>query len=130
MLAAAFASALTGAMLAAVVDRVRDVPVLCVVFASAEALFYAVPITIGAGFASSLLPIRDLAEGTKRVAATVARLNALFEIDVPAVVDAGGHVKTGLAVADGRAGSAAAAGRSIARSSSTPARRQQPHIQR
>jgi adenylate cyclase len=179
ILAAAFNFALTGAMLAAVFERVRDVPVLCVVFASAPALFYAVPITTGAGFSASLRPIRDLAEGTERVAAgdyrrrlpvvqdddlgalagsfnrmqaglaerqrlqaafgtyvdpalaarlleqgddvftgerrevtvmfvdvrnftpfaeantaddTVARLNALFEIVVPAVVDAGGHV--------------------------------------
>ena len=179
MLAAAFAFALTGAMLAAVFGRVRDMPVLCVVFASAQALLYGVPITIGMGFAASLRPIRDLAQGTVRVAAgdygrrlpvvqdddlgalaasfnrmqaglaerqrlqaafgtyvdpalaarlleqgddvftgerrqvtvmftdvrdftpfaeantaedTVARLNALFEIVVPAVVDAGGHV--------------------------------------
>jgi len=179
VLAAAFGFALTGAMLAAVFGRVRDVPVLCVVFASAQVLFYAVPFTVGMGYASSLRPIRDLADGTERVGAgdygrrlpvvqdddlgalaasfnrmqaglaerqrlqaafgtyvdpalaarlleqgddvfsgerrevtvmfvdvrdftpfaeantaedTVARLNALFEIVVPAVVDAGGHV--------------------------------------
>ncbi|HYZ69427.1 MAG TPA: adenylate/guanylate cyclase domain-containing protein, partial [Mycobacterium sp.] len=154
------------------------VPVLAVAI-GCVALGFAVPITVGAGFAPSLRPLRDLAEGTERVAAgdyskrlpvvqdddlgalaasfnrmqaglaerqrlqaafgtyvdpalaarlleqgddvftgerrevtvmfvdirdftpfaeantaedTVARLNALFEIVVPAVVDAGGHV--------------------------------------
>ena len=152
---------------------------LAVVIGCAMTLGFAVPITVGAAFAPSLRPIRDLAEGTERVAAgdysqrlpvvqdddlgalaasfnrmqaglaerqrlqaafgtyvdpalaarlleqgddvftgerrevtvmfvdirdftpfaeantaedTVARLNALFEIVVPAVVDAGGHV--------------------------------------
>ena len=175
----AFIFTLVGAMLAAVFDQVRDVPVLCLVIAFAMTLVVAVPITVGAGFAPSLRTIRDLAEGTQRVAAgdysqrlpvvqdddlgalaasfnrmqaglaerqrlqaafgtyvdpalaarlleqgddvfigerrvvtvmfvdvrdftpfaeantaedTVARLNALFEIVVPAVVDAGGHV--------------------------------------
>jgi adenylate cyclase len=171
--------AVSGAMVAAVFDRVREVPVLCIVIGCALALGFAVPLNIGYGFAPSLRPIRDLAEGTERVAAgdysqrlpvvqdddlgalaasfnrmqaglaerqrlqaafgtyvdpalaarlleqgddvfsgerrqvtvmfvdvrdftpfaeantaedTVARLNALFEIVVPAVVDAGGHV--------------------------------------
>jgi adenylate cyclase len=175
----AFIFTLVGAMLAAVFDQVRDVPVLCIVIAFAMTLLFAVPITVGAGYAPSLRTIRDLAAGTKRVAAgnysqrvpvvqdddlgvlaasfnrmqaglaerqrlqaafgtyvdpalasrlleqgddvftgerrevtvmfvdvrdftpfaeantaedTVARLNALFEIVVPAVVDAGGHV--------------------------------------
>jgi adenylate cyclase len=179
VLAAAFAFALTGAMLAVVFDLASEFPVLCVAIAAAQALFYAVPITVGMGYAASLRPIRDLAEGTERVATgnygrrlpvvqdddlgalaasfnrmqaglaerqrlhaafgtyvdpalaarlleqgddvftgerrevtvmfvdvrdftpfaeantaedTVARLNALFEIVVPAVVDAGGHV--------------------------------------
>ena len=99
MLAAAFAFALTGAMLAAVFDRVRDVPVLCVVFASAEALFYAVPITIGAGFASSLLPIRDLAEGTKRVAAGAysQRLPVVQDDDLGALAASFNRMQAGLA---------------------------------
>ena len=154
-------------------------PLLAVVIGGALTLGIAGPITVGTGFAPSLRPIRDLAEGTERVAAgdysqrlpvvqdddlgalaasfnrmqaglaerqrlqvafgtyvdpalaarlleqgddiftgerrevtvmfvdirdftpfaeantaedTVARLNALFEIVVPAVVDAGGHV--------------------------------------
>jgi class 3 adenylate cyclase len=170
-----------GVMLGIVLDRGGYVspPVLAVVIAGTLALVLGVPITVGAVVAPSLRPIRDLAEGTERVAAgdysqrlpvvqdddlgalaasfnrmqaglterqrlqaafgtyvdpvlaarlleqgddmftgerrevtvmfvdvrdftpfvegnsaedTVARLNALFEIVVPAVVDAGGHV--------------------------------------
>jgi adenylate cyclase len=179
MLAAMFAFCVGGAMLAGVLDRLREVPVLAVAIAGGFTVFFAVPTTVGAVFAPSLRPIRDLAEGTERVAAgdysqrlpvvqdddlgalaasfnrmqaglaerqrlqaafgtyvdpalatrlleqgddiftgerrevtvmfvdirdftpfaeantaedTVARLNALFEIVVPAVVDAGGHV--------------------------------------
>jgi class 3 adenylate cyclase len=178
-LAAAFSFAVAGALLAAVFDRANEMPVLAVAIAGALTLGMAVPIFVGTTFSPSLLPIRDLAEGTKRVAAgdysqrlpvvqdddlgalaasfnrmqaglaerqrlqaafgtyvdpilagrlleqgddvftgerrevtvvfvdvrdftpfaeantaedTVARLNALFEIVVPAVVDAGGHV--------------------------------------
>ena len=179
ILAAAFTFALAGAMLAAVFDRTSEVPVLAVVIGGALTVGFAVPISVGAVVSPSLRPIRDLAEGTERVAAgdysqrlpvvqdddlgalaasfnrmqaglaerqrlqaafgtyvdpalaarlleqgddvftgerrevtvmfvdvrdftpfaeantaedTVARLNALFEIVVPAVVDAGGHV--------------------------------------
>ena len=179
ILAVAFAYAAAGAMLAAVFDRVSEAPGLAVVIASALTLVFALPITVVAAFSPSLQPIRDLAQGTERVAAgdysrrlpvvqdndlgalaasfnrmqaglaerqrlqaafgtyvdpalasrllaqgddvftgerrevtvmfvdirdftpfaeansaedTVARLNALFEIVVPAVVDAGGHV--------------------------------------
>jgi adenylate cyclase len=178
ILAVAFVYALTGAMLAAVFDQVTG-PLLAVVIACGMTVGYGVPITVGTAFSQSLRPIRDLAEGTERVAAgdysqrlpvvqdddlgalaasfnrmqaglaerqrlqaafgtyvdptlaarllqqgddvftgerrevtvmfvdirdftpfaeantaedTVARLNALFEIVVPAVVDAGGHV--------------------------------------
>ena len=177
--AVAFTFAVVGAMLAGVFERADGGPLLWVVIGTALSLFFAVPLTIGANFSPSLRPIRDLAEGTERVAAgdysqrlpvvqdddlgalaasfnrmqaglaerqrlevafgtyvdpalaarlleqgddvftgerrevtvmfvdvrdftpfaeantaedTVARLNALFEIVVPAVVDAGGHV--------------------------------------
>jgi adenylate cyclase len=178
MLAVAFGFVVGAAMLGAAFNQVREKPVLAVVI-GCVAIGFAVPITVGAGFAPSLRPIRDLAKGTERVAAgdysqrlpvvqdddlgalaasfnrmqaglaerqrlqvafgtyvdpalaarlleqgddvftgerrevtvmfvdmrdftpfaeantaeeTVARLNALFEIVVPAVVDAGGHV--------------------------------------
>ena len=179
VLAVAFLLAFAGAMLAAVFDLVSQGPWLLGVIAGALTVGFGVPIAVGLGFSPSLRPIRDLAEGTERVAAgdysqrlpvvqdddlgalaasfnrmqaglaerqrlqaafgtyvdpalaarlleqgddvftgerrevtvmfvdirdftpfaeantaedTVARLNALFEIVVPAVVDAGGHV--------------------------------------
>ena len=179
MLGVAYTFAAGGALLAAVLYRVIEAPVLSFAIASALTLGFAMPTTVGAVSAPSLLPIRDLAEGTERVAAgdygqrvpvvqdddlgvlagsfnrmqaglaerqrlqaafgtyvdpglaarlldqgddvftgerrevtvmfvdirdftpfaeansaedTVARLNAVFEIVVPAVVDAGGHV--------------------------------------
>jgi adenylate cyclase len=179
MLAAAFMFAVAGVWLGSLFDRVREVPVLVIVIACALTIGFGVPVTVGAAFAPSLRPIRDLADGTERVAEgdysqrlpvvqdddlgalaasfnrmqaglaerqrlqaafgtyvdpalaarlleqgddiftgerrevtvmfvdvrdftpfaeantaedTVARLNALFEIVVPAVVDAGGHV--------------------------------------
>lgn len=178
VLGAVFTFAVAGAMLAVVLDRVIDGPVLFVLIGCALTAL-AAPITVGVIMAPSLRPIRDLADGTERVAAgdysqrlpvvqdddlgalaasfnrmqaglaerqrlqaafgtyvdpalasrllqqgddvftgerrevtvmfvdirdftpfaeantaedTVARLNALFEIVVPAVVDAGGHV--------------------------------------
>ncbi|ORV99985.1 adenylate/guanylate cyclase domain-containing protein [Mycobacterium kyorinense] len=179
MIMTAFAFGLSSAILAAVLDLARYGPALAVAIACALTLTVAIPIAVAASFAPALQPIRDLAEGTKRVAAgdysrrlpvvqdddlgalaasfnrmqaglaerqrlqaafgtyvdpalaarlleqgddiftgerrevtvmfvdirdftpfaeantaedTVARLNALFEIVVPAVVDAGGHV--------------------------------------
>ncbi len=179
VLGTVFVFAVVGAMLAAVLNRGRGEPLVFIVIGCALTLAFGVPFTIGAGIAPSLKPIRDLAEGTERVAAgdysqllpvvqdddlgalagsfnrmqaglaerqrlqaafgtyvdpalatrlleqgddvftgerrevtvmfvdvrdftpfaeantaedTVARLNALFEIVVPAVVDAGGHV--------------------------------------
>jgi class 3 adenylate cyclase len=178
MLAVAFGFSIGAALLGAAFNPVSENPVLAVVIGCVS-IGFAVPISVGAGFAPSLRPIRDLAEGTERVAAgdysqrlpvvqdddlgalaasfnrmqaglaerqrlqaafgtyvdpalaarlleqgndvftgerrevtvmfvdvrdftpfaeantaedTVARLNALFEIVVPAVVDAGGHV--------------------------------------
>ncbi|MUL65753.1 adenylate/guanylate cyclase domain-containing protein [Mycobacterium sp. CBMA 234] len=180
MLASTFLFSVGGALLGAVVvDRAGKVPGLFVVIGAALTLGFAAPNAVGAIVLPSLRPIRDLAEGTERVAAgdysqrlpvvqdddlgalaasfnrmqaglgerqrlqvafgtyvdpglaarlleqgddvfagerrevtvmfidvrdftpfaesstaedTVARLNALFEIVVPAVVDAGGHV--------------------------------------
>jgi hypothetical protein len=68
MLAVAFGFAVGAAMLGAAFNEVSEYPVLAVVIACV-AIGFAVPITVGAGFAPSLRPIRDLAEGTERVAA-------------------------------------------------------------
>jgi class 3 adenylate cyclase len=179
VLAAIFVFAVGSAMLGAVVKQTSEIPLLAVGIGFAVTACFAVPITVGTTLSPSLRPIRDLAEGTERVAAgdytqrvpviqdddlgalaasfnrmqaglaerqrlqaafgtyvdpalasrlleqaddvftgerrevtvmfvdirdftpfaeantaedTVARLNALFEIVVPAVVDAGGHV--------------------------------------
>lgn len=179
MLAAVLSFAVVGAMFSAVLHPVSRQPIVWVLIGFALTLGFGVPITVATAFSPSLRPIRDLAEGTKRVAAgdysrrlpvaqdddlgalaasfnrmqaglaerqrlqaafgtyvdpalaarlldqgddvftgerrevtvmfvdirdftpfaeantaedTVARLNALFEIVVPAVVDAGGHV--------------------------------------
>jgi HAMP domain-containing protein len=69
MLAVAFVFAIEGAMVAAVFDRVAQAPVMWLVAGCALTLVYAVPITVGTAFAPTLRPIRDLAEGTERVAA-------------------------------------------------------------
>lgn len=179
ILAAALSFAVVGAMFSAVFEPASQQPMAWVLIGCALTLGFGVPITVATAFSPSLQPIRDLAEGTKRVAAgdysrrlpvvqdddlgvlaasfnrmqaglaererlhaafgtyvdpslaarlleqgddvftgerrevsvmfidvrdftpfaeahtaeeTVARLNALFEIVVPAVVDAGGHV--------------------------------------
>ena len=179
MLASPFIFTVNAAMLAAAFAHTREEPLLFIGIGCALTLGFGVPSTLGLVFSPSLRPIRDLAEGTDRVAAgdygqrlpvvqdddlgalaasfnrmqaglaerqrlqaafgtyvdpalaarllqqgddvftgerrqvtvmfvdirdftpfaeantaedTVARLNALFEIVVPAVVDAGGHV--------------------------------------
>jgi adenylate cyclase len=179
VLAAIFVFAVGSTLLGAVVKRASEVPLLALGIGFALTVCFAVPIAVGTTLSPSLRPIRDLAEGTERVAAgdytqrvpviqdddlgalaasfnrmqaglaerqrlqaafgtyvdpalaarlleqgddvftgerrevtvmfvdirdftpfaeantaedTVARLNALFEIVVPAVVDAGGHV--------------------------------------
>jgi class 3 adenylate cyclase len=68
MLGVAFGFATLGAMLAAVVDRASEVPLLCVGIGCALTLAFAVN-TVSISFAPSLRPVRDLAEGTERVAA-------------------------------------------------------------
>jgi adenylate cyclase len=179
MLAIVFVFTVYGAMLTAVFDRAHDEPLLFVAIGCALTVGLGLPLTVGTALSASLRPIRDLADGTERVAAgdygqrvpvvqdddfgalaasfnrmqaglverqrlqaafgtyvdrtlaarlleqgddvftgerrevtvmfvdirdftpfaeantaedTVARLNALFEIVVPAVVEAGGHV--------------------------------------
>ena len=56
-------------MFGSVIDSAREQPLVAVLVASGMTLAFAVPITVGAAFAPSVRPIRDLAEGTARVAA-------------------------------------------------------------
>jgi class 3 adenylate cyclase len=99
MLTCAFVFAVAGAMLAAVIDRASEAPVLCIVIGCGLTLFFAVPITVGAGFAPSLLPIRDLAEGTKRVATGdySQRLPVVQDDDLGALTASFNRMQAGLA---------------------------------
>jgi adenylate cyclase len=99
MLATAFAFAASGAWLAAVVDQVGETPVLVVVIAFGMTLFFAVPMTVGAAFSPSLQPIRDLAEGTERVAAGdfSRRLPVVQDDDLGALAASFNRMQSGLA---------------------------------
>ena len=69
MIATAFGYAVFGAMLASVVPRTDEVPLMWVVIAAAATLVYAVPVSVGLGFSRSLQPVRDLTAGAEHVAA-------------------------------------------------------------
>src|SRR6201996_4890654 len=99
MIAAAFAFAVGGAMLAAVFDLDHEIPVLAVVIGCAMALGLGVPITVGAGFSLSLRPIRDLAAGTERVAAGdfSQRLPVVQDDDLGALAASFNRMQAGLA---------------------------------
>ncbi len=99
LLAAAFTYAVAGAMVAAVFDRASEVPVLSVVIGGALTLGFAVPMTVGAVFSPSLRPIRDLAEGTERVAAGdyTQRLPVVQDDDLGALSASFNRMQAGLA---------------------------------
>jgi class 3 adenylate cyclase len=98
MLAVAFNFAVAGALMAAWFDRGREVPVLAVAI-GCVAIGFAVPITVGVGFAPSLRPIRDLAEGTERVAAGnySQRLPVVQDDDLGALAASFNRMQVGLA---------------------------------
>jgi class 3 adenylate cyclase len=99
MLAIVFMFAVAGAMLAAVFDPVSEVPVLALVIGGALTLGLAVPITVFASFSPSLQPIRDLAEGTKRVAGGdyTQRLPVVQDDDLGALAASFNRMQAGLA---------------------------------
>ena len=99
MLAAMFAFSAGGAILAGVSDRVREVPVLAVAIAGGLTVFFAVPSTVVAVFAPSLVPIRDLAEGTERVGAGdySGRLPVVQDDDLGALAASFNRMQAGLA---------------------------------
>ena len=99
VVAVAFAFAVGGALLASVLDQVREVPILSVVIGSAVTLGFAVPISVGIGFSSSLRPIRDLAEGAERVAAGdySQRLPVVQDDDLGALAASFNRMQAGLA---------------------------------
>ncbi|OCB29495.1 cyclase [Mycobacterium malmoense] len=99
MLGVAFVFALAGAMLAVVFHRVVEAPLLAVVIAFSLAFGMGLPITVGAGFSPSLQPIRDLAEGTKRVAVGdyTSRLPVVQDDDLGALSASFNRMQAGLA---------------------------------
>jgi adenylate cyclase len=99
ILATAWAFTLSGAMLAAVIDRTSQDPGLVVVIAAGMTVFFAVPITVGAAFAPSLRPLQDLAQGTERVAAGdySRRLPVVQDDDLGALAASFNRMQAGLA---------------------------------
>jgi adenylate cyclase len=69
MLAVVFMFAVVGAMLMAVFDRAHEEPALFVAIGCALTVGLGLPLTVGTALSPTLRPIRDLAEGTERVAA-------------------------------------------------------------
>jgi class 3 adenylate cyclase len=98
MLAVAFGFSIGAALLGAAFNQVGEKPLLAVVIGSV-ALAFAVPISVGAGFAPSLRPIRDLAEGTERVAAGdySQRLPVVQDDDLGALAASFNRMQAGLA---------------------------------
>jgi class 3 adenylate cyclase len=99
ILATAWVFALAGAGFAHVIDPAGNHPASIMVIATAMTLFYAVPITVGVGFAPSLRPIRDLGEGTERVAAGdySQRLPVVHDDDLGALAASFNRMQAGLA---------------------------------
>jgi class 3 adenylate cyclase len=98
MLAAMFAYAVVCAMVAAVIVRVNEAPVVSVAI-GCVALGFAVPVTVGAAFSQSLRPIRDLAKATERVAAGdySQRLPVVQDDDLGALTASFNRMQAGLA---------------------------------
>lgn len=100
VLAVAFAFGVAGAMLAIVFARGKeDVPVLYIVIGGALTILVAGPLAVGTAYSPSLQPIRDLAEGTERVAAGdyTQRLPVVQDDDLGALAAAFNRMQAGLA---------------------------------
>jgi adenylate cyclase len=98
VLATIFIFAVDGAMLAAVFDWAREEPVLFAVIGCALTMGFGVPFTVGTLLAPSLRPIRDLAEGTERVAAGdySQRLPVVQDDDLGALAASFNRMQAGL----------------------------------
>src|SRR6202012_3415298 len=99
MLSAVLTFAATGAMVSAVFHDASQQPVTWVMIGGALALGLGMPITVGIAFSPSLRPIRDLAEGTKRVAAGdySRRLPVVQDDDLGALAASFNSMQAGLA---------------------------------
>ena len=87
------------ALLGVVVRPASEIPVLCTVIGLAMTLGYGVPNTVAASFAPSLRPLRDLAEGTERIAAGdySQRLPVVQDDDLGALAASFNRMQAGLA---------------------------------
>ena len=99
MLASAFSFAVSGAAWAAVLNESTNSPVLCVVIGFGLTIFIAVPFAVGSNFSPSLLPIRDLAFATDRVAAGdySQRVPVVQDDDLGALAASFNRMQAGLA---------------------------------
>jgi adenylate cyclase len=99
MVAVMFTFAVDGAMLAAAFDWVLKEPVLFVVIGCALTLGLGLPVAVGLAFSPSLRPVRDLADGTKRVAAGdySQRLPVVQDDDLGAPAASFNRMQAGLA---------------------------------
>lgn len=99
MVSVAFVFAVVGALLATVLGRAGEVPVLAVVIGFAVTVVFAVPISVGLAFSPSLQPIRDLAKGAERVAAGdySQRLPVVQDDDLGALAASFNRMQAGLA---------------------------------
>ncbi|SPM38529.1 cyclase [Mycobacterium numidiamassiliense] len=100
LVASSFLFAVDGAMVTAAVFRwTRAEPMLFAVIGCALAVGFGMPMTVGAALAPSLRPIRDLAEGTERVAAGdySRRLPVVQDDDLGALAASFNRMQAGLA---------------------------------
>ncbi len=99
MLAVVFVFAVYGSMLTAVFDRVREKPWLFVAIGCGLTVGLGLPLTVGTALSASLRPIRDLAEGTERVAAGdySQRLPVVQDDDLGALAGSFNRMQAGLA---------------------------------
>ncbi len=99
MLAAALAFVVVGAMWSAVFPSASQQPITWVLIGCAFTVGFGVPITVGIAFSPSLRPIRDLAEGTERVAAGdfSQRLPVVQDDDLGALAASFNRMQAGLA---------------------------------
>jgi adenylate cyclase len=99
MLATVFVFAVYGAMVMAVFDRAREEPLLFVAIGCAFTVGLGLPLTVGTALSASLRPIRELAEGTERVAAGdySQRLPAVQDDDLGVLAASFNRMQAGLA---------------------------------
>jgi adenylate cyclase len=99
VLATALLFTLSGAMLAAVIHQTNELPLLSLAIGAAMTAVFGVPIGVGAMLSPSLLPIRDLAEGTERVAAGdySERVPVVQDDDLGALTASFNRMQAGLA---------------------------------